>query len=86
MNHRHASILEAVPLHVRERVRVEANEPGFDAEAVPPGPVVWWVHHAMRVEENPALEVAVALARMWNRPLLPIAVVGAGIRSTTIDT
>ena len=76
MNHRHASILEAVPLHVRERVRVEANEPGFDAEAVPPGPVVWWVHHAMRVEENPALEVAVALARMWNRPLLPIAVVG----------
>lgn len=48
----------------------------LDAGRAPAGPVLWWVHHAMRVEENPALEAALALARAWERPLLPMAVVG----------
>ncbi|MGA0174168.1 MAG: deoxyribodipyrimidine photo-lyase, partial [Phycisphaerales bacterium] len=69
-------MLETLPIHVRDRVCAPAAIASLGPRPGPDSAVIWWVHHAMRVEENPAFEAAVALARAWNRPLLPIAVVG----------
>ena len=32
-------------------------------------PVVYWTHHALRVDENPALDVAIHFAKSLGRPL-----------------
>ena len=71
-----SATLTHLAAHVRHRSRpvIGAIEDVFSNG--PGGPVLWWVHHAMRLEENPAFEAAVALARAWNRPLLPMAVIG----------
>ena len=37
------------------------------------GPIVYWMHRALRLEENPALEVAVALSKATKRPLALVA-------------
>ena len=37
------------------------------------GPVVYWMHRALRVEENPALEVAVAASLALGKPLALVA-------------
>ncbi|MGA1631040.1 MAG: FAD-dependent oxidoreductase [Phycisphaerales bacterium] len=69
-------MLETLPIHVRDRVWAPAAIASLEPRPGPDSAVIWWVHHAMRVEENPAFDAAVSLARAWNRPLLPIAVVG----------
>ncbi|MHC4834112.1 MAG: hypothetical protein ACYTFH_09545, partial [Planctomycetota bacterium] len=76
--------VDTLPSHLAERSRLvettrataasEADRSGKSSHA--DGPVLWWVHHAMRVEENPALDVARELATRLDRPLLPVAVVG----------
>lgn len=67
-----------LPSHLIERIRPIA--PNFreagratrnrDAKRSALGPVVYWTHHALRVDENPALDVAVALARATDRPMV----------------
>lgn len=70
-------LLASFPEHLRERVRVVEGTPrrewsdsrsGFDiAER---SPIVYWTHHALRVDENPALDVAQGIAVALQRPLL----------------
>ncbi len=73
-----AAILDCLRSEVRERVRFRAGieDSLANLRSDPAAPVLWWVHHAMRVEENPAFETALALARRLDRPVMPVAVVG----------
>lgn len=56
-----------LPNHLQERIRVLKNN-----RRVPraEGPVVYWTHHAQRVDENPALDAARILAHVLDRPFL----------------
>lgn len=63
--------METLPAHLRERVRVLADR------AVPVGDcVVYWMHHAQRVDENPALDVARHIACEQSKPLLVVQGLG----------
>ncbi len=72
--------IEFLPDHLAERTRsIEAAVANSAEGGDPVGggrPVLWWVHHAMRVEENPAFDVACELAHRLEVPLLAVAVVG----------
>ena len=58
-----AAILDTLPSHLANRVHVVGTgEPG-------PGAVVYWMRTAVRVHENPALDVAIATARRLRRPI-----------------
>ncbi len=59
------ALLEALPPHLSERVAP------LGPEAIGGGTrVLYWMHHAVRDHENPALDVAVELAARLGRPLL----------------
>ena len=53
-----------LPQHLEERVRTLRNTTSRD------GHVLYWMHHAVRGHENPALDVAILIARALDRPLL----------------
>lgn len=74
----HVNEIESLPPHLAERCRIVKGTGLSREECAGPtdGPVVWWVHHAMRVEENPALDVAREIAAGRDRPLRAVAVVG----------
>ncbi len=59
-------LLKALPPHLLERVTVGC--PG--ARTRPGRYVVYWTHHALRVDENPALDVARHLSHTLKVPLL----------------
>jgi photolyase PhrII len=71
-----ASAILRLPAHLHERIRVvadnrqQAPERKSDSEGLSDGPVVYWTHHAQRVDENPALDVSRMLAHALDRPLL----------------
>ena len=66
--------LASLPEHLSERVRALNEGPqGVDANG---GFVVYWMHHALRSEENPALDTAKHLAAKLDRPLLVYAGLG----------
>ncbi len=54
-----------------DRVRVVRRAP------LGPGPVLYWLQRAQRAEENAALELALALARRWERGVRVLCVVDA---------
>ncbi len=57
--------LSVLPVHLRERTRIH-QEGSNDG-----GPfVLYWMRTAVRVDENPALEVAIAIANSWDLPVL----------------
>lgn len=59
-------LLEKLPPHLAERSWLKATgRPGHVGKYV-----VYWTHHALRVDENPALEVAMLLAEQLGLPLL----------------
>ena len=66
-------LAEGLPEHLRERVRLlvdrspdrDAQAPSRDGELV-----IYWMHHAVRGHENPALDVARLLAEALGLPLL----------------
>jgi len=59
-------LLAALPRHLVERASlVGGGEPARGASCV-----LYWAHHALRVDENPALELAAALAERLHLPLL----------------
>ncbi|MEI6525290.1 MAG: FAD-dependent oxidoreductase [Planctomycetota bacterium] len=73
--------LSMLPAHLRERTRsiaklhrsTERCGSGTHPAAHPAAsrsPIVYWTHHAQRVDENPALEVACTLAEALKRPLV----------------
>ncbi|MCU0709228.1 MAG: NAD(P)-binding protein, partial [Pirellula sp.] len=65
--------LASLPTHLVERTRAIAKPSTRDLrneDTIPSGPVVYWTHHAQRVDENPALDVARIIAARLQRPLL----------------
>ncbi|MEL7311725.1 MAG: FAD-dependent oxidoreductase [Pseudomonadota bacterium] len=60
------ALTAALPIHLAERCDVIGTEP--------PNPdgdwVVYWMHHAMRGHDNPALEVAITFANSLRKPLM----------------
>lgn len=65
------SPLQSLPSHLSERVRrTDAAERPWVS-----GPVVCWLHHAMRLDENPALDAARMLAVSAERPLVVVQIV-----------
>jgi len=60
------AVVASLPEHLRERVALVA--PG--APAAGASYVLYWAHHALRVDENPALETAAAVATALDLPLL----------------
>jgi photolyase PhrII len=71
-----AQSIARLPLHLLERIRVvphrqrRRGSENAGSRAIADGPVVYWTHHAQRVDENPALDVARILAAALDRPLL----------------
>ncbi len=61
-----ASIREAIPAPWRMRCRILTDRPAPGTG----GYVLYWMHHAMRGHDNPALDVARLLAVAYDRPLL----------------
>jgi len=59
-------MLAALPRHLTERA-VLAGPAALPASG---GYLLYWAHHALRVEENAALELAAELAQRLGRPLL----------------
>lgn len=58
----------ALPPHLLERTRPIARR--ALSGQISEGPVVYWTHHAQRVDENPALDVARFMASELQRPFL----------------
>ncbi|MFM1868302.1 MAG: hypothetical protein RL591_1710 [Planctomycetota bacterium] len=61
-----ANLVDALPTHLRERVSVVSGH----AASVSGAHVLYWAHHALRIDENPALEAAAELAVKLDLPLL----------------
>ena len=60
------SFLEGLPPHLIERAYLKASgRPTHEGKFV-----LYWTHHALRTDENPALDVAVLLAEKLELPLL----------------
>lgn len=59
-------LIDSLPVHLRERTFLT------DAEQAPAEGafVLYWMHHAVRADENPALDVACQIAHMLDTPLL----------------
>jgi photolyase PhrII len=58
--------LDGLPPHLSERAYLKApGRPGHEGKYV-----VYWTHHALRTDENPALDVAMLLADKLKLPLL----------------
>ena len=65
MQHNVVDIVQTIPEPLRERTRVLHPCPLLARGTF----ILYWMHHAMRVNENPALEVAAALANRLELPL-----------------
>ena len=63
--------LDSLPEYLRERTRTVGRTRG-DGELV-----LYWMHHAVRAYENPALEAANHVARALELPLLVYQGLGA---------
>jgi photolyase PhrII len=60
------SILQQLPQHLAERTRLLPGH-AFDGRG---SRVLYWTHHALRSDENPAFDVAVFVAQQLGLPLL----------------
>lgn len=60
------NLLADLPEHLSERTRLFHDTSWNPRKEF----VLYWMHHALRAEENPALDVALTLARASNLPLL----------------
>jgi hypothetical protein len=61
-----ADVLKELPLHLTERIRLIQ-----DAPLRPDGEfVLYWMHHAVRSHENPALDTALCMAAEFELPVL----------------
>ena len=55
-----------LPDHLSERISVIRDRPIDDSKEY----VLYWMHHAIRDHENPALDVAVAVGNAIEKPVL----------------
>ncbi len=58
--------LDALPTHLAERAWLRTPNAKIQAGEY----VLYWTHHALRVDENPALDVAISLASTLGLPLI----------------
>ena len=58
--------LSTLPRHLSERISLIGDRPIDDTKAY----VLYWMHHAIRDHENPALDVAIAVGNSIGRPVL----------------
>ncbi|MCX7415184.1 MAG: hypothetical protein NTY25_01650, partial [Planctomycetia bacterium] len=60
------TLLDALPAHLAERTWLRAiGRPDHTGRYV-----LYWTHHALRADENPALDVAMLLAETLELPLI----------------
>lgn len=79
-SYRSEELISLLPAHLQERTRGIPRPASRRSRPSPSSlspsssfdrmPVVYWTHHAQRVEENPALDVACTLACALKRPLV----------------
>jgi hypothetical protein len=60
------SVIQDLPVHLCERTRALNRRPVRDEGEF----VLYWMHHAVRGDENPALDTAVWIANRLERPVL----------------
>ncbi|MFN7628829.1 MAG: NAD(P)-binding protein [Pirellula sp.] len=68
-----ARLIAGLPGHLVPRCRIMPRARVNRSTVVTPppsSPILYWTHHALRVDENPALDVAIQLANALRRPLL----------------
>ncbi len=71
MSKRLSEARRALPPHLSERVRVISNAPDNDHPSSDYSEfVVYWMHHAVRAHENPALDVAVHVSNSMGLPVV----------------
>ncbi|NNF28717.1 MAG: hypothetical protein HKN73_15950, partial [Gemmatimonadetes bacterium] len=58
--------LADLPAHLAERVRMLTDRPADVGGSY----VLYWMHHAVRGHENPALDVAVSMGNRLGSPVL----------------
>lgn len=69
-------LLTELPPHLASRCRILETDLKLRADhsiqsnAISQRPIVYWTHHALRVDENPSLDVAIRVARAMNRPIV----------------
>jgi len=63
-------LISHLPPHLSERCFLPQGEGGTNGAARAGDYVLYWMHHAVRAEENPALDVACSIAAMADLPLL----------------
>lgn len=64
-------IVSHLPPHLQERCFIPERSGEIDDHAQEDGGyVLYWMHHAVRADENPALDVACSMASLMGRPLL----------------
>jgi photolyase PhrII len=71
-----ATIRECLPEHLRERIRPLAERAPDPDGAM----LIYWMHHAVRAHENPALDTALHVACALDIPLLVYQGLGGGHR------
>lgn len=62
--------IPVLPARLAERIRPANRSPKAPQDQSSEQFVLYWMHHALRTDENPALELAVRLAGHLSRPLL----------------
>ena len=68
--------LTGLPQHLASRCRIletirkPRSDPSSRSTSASQGPIVYWTHHALRVDENPALDVAIRVACALKRPIV----------------
>ncbi len=69
---RYQDLLSVLPSHLQERTRlIASSKDSLDRSSMwQSAPIVYWTHHAQRVDENPALDAACTLACALKRPLI----------------
>ena len=60
------TLFEGLPDHLLERIRMINRRPVCKDGSF----VLYWMHHAVRGHENPALDVAICVANQLRRPVL----------------
>ncbi len=61
-----SSFLDSLPPHLAERAWLRSNGSNAGAGEY----ILYWTHHALRADENPALDTAIHLAEQFQLPLL----------------
>ena len=75
-------VFQDLPKHLLERSRFLSNPLLIEGEQTTNSlaPVIYWTHHALRTDENPALDVSRFLANKSNRPFVVVQWISPKVR------